>query len=129
MKPRITRVPPAAAAPSWQAGLDALSRAVNIALSDVADAFEGKGGMAGRGFVEDVVDYEAASFPRYLLNPLRSRPSGLTVVFAEDLTTKAPFTSALFPTWDISGDGRLAVRGVSGLSSGKRYRIRYEVSS
>jgi hypothetical protein len=128
MKPRITRVPPAAAAPTWQVGFDALSRAVNVALADVADAFEGKGNMPTRAFVEDVFDVDGG-FPRYLLNPVRSRPLGMVVVYAENLTDGGTFSSAVFPTWDVSSDGRLAVRGVSGLSSGKRYRIRYEVSS
>ncbi len=129
MKPRITRVPPSSGAMSWQAGLDALSRAINTALSDVADAMEGKGSLHSRAFAEDIFDADSANFPRFLLNPLPTRPRGLVVVFAEDLTAGAAFTSPVFPTWDTGSDGRLAVRGLTGLSSGKRYRIRYEVSS
>lgn len=128
MRPRITRVPPTSAAPSWQQGLDALSRAINTALSDVTDALEGKGSMHARAFAEDVFDADGG-FPRYLLNPLPSRPRGLSVVYAKDLTDGAVFTNPVFPTWDIGSDGRLAVQGLTGLSSGKRYLIRYEVSS
>lgn len=125
-RPRITRLPPVTAT-SWQAAVDSLSRAINTALSDISDALEGKGGAPERAFVDDVFDADAG-FPRFLPNPLHARPLGLVVAFAECLTDGSAFASAVFPTWDMS-DGRLAVRGLTGLTPGKRYRIRYEVSA
>lgn len=126
MKPRITRVPPLSSATDWRLAVDGLMRAVNVALADVADALEGKG--ASRAFLDDVFDADAA-FPRYLPNPLRTRPAGVSIVFAEDLTNGATFTNAVFPTWAMTSDGRIAVRGLSGLVAGHRYRLRYEVSA
>ncbi len=128
MKPRITRVSPVVGASSWQAAVDSLSRAVNTALSDIADAFEGKGHAHAAAFAEDIFDVDGG-FPRYMPNPLAKRPGGLSVVYAEDLTTGAAFTSPVFPTWDVAGDGRLVVKALTGLTGGRRYRIRYEVSA
>ena len=128
MKPRITRVPPVVGASSWMAAVDALSKAVNIALSDIADAFEGKGHAHVAAYAEDIFDLDGG-FPRYMPNPLTKRACGLSVVYAEDLTTGAAFTAPVFPTWDVAGDGRLVVKALTGLTAGRRYRIRYEVSA
>ena len=80
MKPRITRVPATGNASSWVLAVDALSRAVNIALSDIADAFEGKGHAHVAAFAEDIFDVDGG-FPRYVPNPLPKRPSGLSIVY------------------------------------------------
>lgn len=127
MRPRITRLPPLAGAPSWTLAFDALTRAINTALSDIADALEGKEANATWTLVEDVFD--APAFPRYLTHGLGSKPRGLAVVRAEDLTDGTPFAVAVFPTWDVTTDGRLAVRGLTGLTTGKRYRVTYEVTA
>lgn len=94
-------------------------------------------GRLGEGrqarLIELVVDTPAGgvegAFPVYFQHGLDFRPHGLSVVAASVAGHEGyVFASALMPTWDVMPDGlTLAVRHISGLEAGLRYRLRIRV--
>lgn len=91
-------------------GAGRTSRLVELVLDTPADGVEG-------------------AFPVYFQHGLDFRPSGLSVVAASVAQHEGYiFAAALMPTWDVMPDGlTLAVRHISGLEAGLRYRLRMRV--
>lgn len=111
-----------------QAGwIDRLLRPLNGFISQVAS------GLARLSLEQNVtaqiqmvrVDTPGAvtdAFPVYFST--KFKPRLLLVSRAENLTTEgATFTTAVFPSWSPTNDGRVKVSHITGLSTNTKYRF------
>ncbi len=65
-------------------------------------------------------------FPLYFSVKSGGRPRTVTVGFCEDVASPTTaFTTAVFPTWSFTPDGRVKISYISGLTVSTKYRIRF----
>jgi len=84
---------------------------------------EGVRVVTGASVAENV-----APFPIIFKLRMSQRPRGLWVVNAINQASGSPvFSSAVMPSWDLTPDGRVRIRYLSGLSTNSKYLFSFRL--
>jgi hypothetical protein len=121
--------------PPW---LPRLIAQINRVISDIPDPQATPQGRAvGRGLVcyVDLIEFSVPenvedAFPLFLEHDLPVKPREVRVAAATNLTIPGGVNvSAVYPSWEMAADGRVAIRHVSGLVAFCDYRLTFAVQA
>lgn len=74
------------------------------------------------------VSSDVAPFPLIFKNRMPVQPRACWVVRAVNQASGAPvFSTAVMPTWDLTSDGRVRIRYLSGLSANSKYLFSFRL--
>lgn len=64
------------------------------------------------------------AFPITFQNTLRTKPWGVFIGYAEDVTTGAVISLGNSPSWELNAKAEIQINGISGLTSDREYVVR-----
>jgi|SRR6478736_4481924 len=108
---------------SW---IGKLLQPINSFMTSIVSALS-HGLTFGDNFAAQVKDLEfsenANTYPLYFKSTTATKPVGLWVVNASEIAaTPSPILNAVYADWEYA-DGQVRINNITGLTTGKKYRI------